>query len=407
MSTDAIIGDLMTETGRGNPYPLYAKLHEIGPASASAGNPNFFVVNGYREANAVLRNPGFGRWDEQPQPGTEWAGHASLTSLNHSLLDLNPPDHTRIRRLMSAVFTPRRTAALAPAIESSVQALLDAMADNGTADRPVDFMDEFAFRVPVAVICELLGVPEADRYRFRALAWDLGIALELIDDPAKLAPADEATVQLHEYFSALAAERRAEPRDDLTSALVQEADEADGSLSEEELLSNLTLLLLAGFETTTNLFGNGLALLFERPGLAAAVRAGTAPVTDFVEEVLRFDSPVQLTSRVARTEGLDVAGIPVPLGAEVLVLLGAANHDPARFRDPGVFDWTRPDNQPLSFGAGGHYCLGAALARLEATTAFPMLLRRFPALAPAEGVQRIRSDRLVLRGFRTLPVTVT
>ncbi len=175
MSTDAIIGDLMTETGRANPYPLYAKLHEIGPASASGGNPNFFVANGYREVNAVLRNPGFGRWDEQPEPGTEWAGHASLTSLNRSLLDLNPPDHTRIRRLMSAVFTPRRTAALAPAIEASVQSLLDAMAQNGADGRPIDFMDEFAFRVPVTVICELLGVPEADRYRFRALAWDLTV----------------------------------------------------------------------------------------------------------------------------------------------------------------------------------------------------------------------------------------
>lgn len=404
MSTGAIIGDLMTETGRADPYPLYGKLHEIGPASAIG--ENYFVVNSYREANAVLRNHAFGKWEQEPEPGSGWDGHASLATLSRSMLELNPPDHTRVRRLMSAVFSPRRTAGLAPAIENSVQALLDAIARSGADGEPVDFMDEFAFRMPVAVICELLGVPEADRYRFRGMAWNLGIALELVDDPSLLGPADEATLEMREYFGDLIARRRAEPRDDLISALVQEADAADGGLSEDELLSNLVLLLFAGFETTTNLFGNGLALLFDRPALAAGLRAGSLPVADFIEEVLRFDSPVQLTSRVVRAVGLDVAGIPVPLGAEVLVLLGAANHDPARFHDPGVFDPLRPDNQPLSFGAGGHYCLGAALARLEAVTAFPMLLRRFPGLAAAEGAERIRSDRLVLRGFRTLPVTV-
>ena len=404
MSAEAIVGDLLSEAGRANPYPLYAKLHELGPVSAA--DRNFFVVNGYREVNAVLRNPGFGKFNEQPEPGTEWDGHASLAALSRSLLELNPPDHARVRRLMSAAFTPRRTAALASAIEGSVQALLDAMAAKGANGQPIDFMDEFAFRMPVAVICELLGVPEADRYRFRRLAYDLAITLELISDPAVLIPADAATQELNEYFSALIAERRTEPRDDLTSALIQEADAADGNLSEDELLSNLVLLLFAGFETTTNLFGNGLAVLFDRPELAAGLRAGTVPVTDFIEEVLRFDSPVQLTSRMARSADLDVAGTPIPVGAELLLLIGAANHDPARFPDPGVFDSTRPDNQPLSFGAGAHYCLGAALARLEAATAFPMLLRRFPAIAPAEAVERIRSDRLVLRGFRTLPITV-
>jgi cytochrome P450 len=307
---------------------------------------------------------------------------------------------------MSAVFTPRRTAALGPAIERMVESLLDAMAQQGADGQPVDFMEEFAFRMPVAVVGELLGMPEADRYRFRQLAYDLAASMELISDPATLAPADAAAVELSEYFTALIASRRAKPADDLTTALVQQTDAEDGNLSGEELLSNLILLLFAGFETTTNLLGNGLALLFDRPDLSAGLRAGTVPVAGFVEESLRFDAPVQLTSREARTDGLEVGGIPVPRGSEVLLLLGAANHDPARFTDPGAFDPARPDNQPLSFGAGAHYCLGAALARLEATTAFPELLRRFPKLAPAEGVERIRSDRLVLRGFRTLPVTV-
>ena len=404
MSAEEIVGGLMTEAGRADPYSLYARLHELGPVSAVG--PDYFVANGYREVNAVLRNPGLGKWGRPPQDGDEWVGYTAYSTLGQSILELNPPDHTRVRRLMSAVFTPRRTAGLAPAIESTIRALLDSMAESGADGRAVDFMDEFAFRLPVSVICELLGVPEADRYRFRGLAQDLGGTFELIDDPAVLGLADAATRELVEYFTGLIAERRAEPREDLVSALLQETDAADGSLSEAELIGNLVLLLFAGFETTTNLLGNGLALLFDRPPVAAGLRAGGLPVADFVEEVLRFDSPVQLTSRVAKSKGVEVAGLPVPVGAEVLLLLGAANHDPARFTDPRVFDPLRPDNQPLSFGAGGHFCLGAALARLEAATAFPMLLRRFPDLAPADGAERIRSDRLVLRGFRTLPVTV-
>lgn len=403
-TSDAVIGELNTEAGRADPYPLYAKLHEIGPASRVAGM--LFVANAYREVNAVLRNPGFGKWEAIGQTFPEIAEHPSLTRLNQSILDANPPNHTRVRRLMSTVFTPRRTAALAPAIAGIVENLLDAMADGGADGPPVDFMDAFAFRVPVSVICELLGIPEADRYRFRTLIKDLAIALELVSDLSVLGPADAAMLECEDYFAALVAARRADPRDDLTSALVHEADQADGRLTEEELLGNLVLLLLAGFETTTNLFGNGLAVLFDRPELATGLRDGTVPVAGFVEEVLRFDSPVQLTSRLALVDGLDVAGMPVPKGAEVLLLLGAANHDPQRFVDPERFDPERPDNQPLSFGAGAHYCLGAALARLEAVTAFPLLLSRFPDLAPAKDAERTRNDRLVLRGYQTFPVLV-
>jgi cytochrome P450 len=236
---------------------------------------------------------------------------------------------------------------------------------------------------------------------------DVAIALEMISDLAVLAPADAAMLEIEKYFTALVAERRAAPRDDLTSALIHDADQGDGRLSEEELLSNLVLLLLAGFETTTNLFGNALAVLFDQPHLAAGLRAGAVSASGFVEEVLRFDSPVQLTSRLALVDGLQVAGMPVPKGSEVLLLLGAANRDQARFPEPERFDPDRPDNQPLSFGAGAHYCLGAALARLEAVTAIPLLLERFPDLAPAKDAERIRADRLVLRGYRTFPVALS
>lgn len=401
----AIIGELFTEAGRADPYPLYVKLHELGPASHVDGP--FFVANAYHEVNAVLRNPAFGKWADNALSVPELAEHPSLTRFNKSILDMNPPSHTRVRRLMATVFTPRRVAALESAITDIVNQLLDAMADSGADGSPVDFMDSFAFRVPISVICELLGIPEADRYRFRALMQDVAIALEMISDLSVLAPADVAMVEIEKYFTALIAERRADPRDDLTSALIDEVDQGDGRLSEEELLSNLVLLLLAGFETTTNLFGNALAVLFDQPRLAAQLRAGTVPVSDFVEEVLRFDSPVQLTSRLAMTDGLQVAGIPVPKGAEVLLLLGAANRDPARFPEPERFIPDRPDNAPLSFGAGAHYCLGAALARLEAVTAIPLLLDRFPDLAPAKEAERIRMDRLVLRGYQTFPVVLS
>lgn len=403
--SEAIIGELFTEAGRADPYPLYVKLHELGPASQVDGP--FFVANAYHEVNSVLRNPGFGKWAQNQESWPELADHPSLTRFSKSILDTNPPDHTRVRRLMATVFTPRRAAALTPAIAGIVGKLLDQMAESGADGSPVDFMDLFAFRVPVSVICELIGIPEPDRYRFRGLMQDLAITLELINDLSVLGPADAATLEIEEYFTALIAERRAAPRDDLISALIHDADEGDGRLSEEELLSNLVLLLLAGFETTTNLIGNGLAVLFERPQLAAGLRDGTIPAAGFVEEVLRFDSPVQLTSRLAMTDGLQVAGIPVPKGSEVMLLLGAANWDPARFPEPERFDPARPDNQPLSFGAGAHFCLGAALARLEAATAFPLLLDRFPGLAPAADAERIRNDRLVLRGYQTFPVVVS
>jgi cytochrome P450 len=410
-----LVMELMGSQGRADPYPYYRRLRGMGPV-VQAG-PGFYVANSYAMVNAVLRNPGFGKWQVASDPDSEWADHASITSMNRSILETNPPHHTRAKRLLSAVFTPRRVGGLAPAIEATTDALLDGLAEagagagaeGGAGGAPVDFMDLFAYRLPVSVICELIGVPQEDRFRFRDLSHDLTASLEFVDDPSTLGPADAATLELQAYFTALIAERRAHPRDDLISALLHETDGEDARLSEDELLSNLLLLFVAGFETTTNLLGNGLAILFERPRIANGLRAGRLPVADFVEEVLRYDSPVQATSRGALVDGLEVGGVPVPQGSEILLLLGGANRDPERFTDPESFDPLRPDNQPLSFGAGGHYCLGAALARLEGAVAFPRLLARFPQLAPAEGegAERIRADRLILRGYRSLPVTLS
>ncbi|WP_433892075.1 cytochrome P450 [Streptomyces sp. CA-111067] len=415
MNAAAIVQALMEPAGRADPYPLYAQAHRLGPVLAVADG--VFLVSGYAAVNQVLRDPGFGLPDLARVADRVGAGAGALSSMSRSILRTNPPDHGRMRSLISQVFTPRRIAALQPSVEDAVRRLLDELEGAGADGRAVDFMDRFAFRLPVTVICDLLGVPPADHQRFRRLASDLTGALELSPDAAQLEgaarsedPAEAAAGELTAYFAHLIGERRTRPGDDLVSTLVAARDADAGRLSDEELLANLVLLLVAGFETTTDLLGNGLAVLLDRPGLAADLRDGRIGTAGFVEEVLRHDSPVQLTTRLARAGGLAVEGVPVPAGSTALLLLGAANRDPARYPDPDTFDPTRTDSRPLSFGAGPHVCLGNSLARLEASAAFPRLLARFPGLAhdPDPGTapagRPTRRDRLVLRGYWTLPI---
>ncbi|GLY75476.1 cytochrome P450 [Actinoallomurus iriomotensis] len=400
-----IMEALLAPAGRTDPFPLYAEAHRMGPVSAIADG--LFLVCGYAAVNQVLRDPGFGLPDTAPRrrEETDTAGDDALRSMSRSILRANPPDHERMRSLISQVFTPRRIISMRPAIEDAVDDLLDRLGEAGADGRPADFMNEFAFPLPVTVICELLGVPRADRHRFRPLATDLTEALELSGTTVAPGPADAAARELGGYFTHLIDERRAAPGDDLVSVLVAVRDADDGRLSDEELLANLILLLVAGFETTTNLLGNGLAILFDHPGVSAALRSEEIAISAFVEEVLRYDSPVQVTTRLARASGLVVEGIPIPEGSDVILLIGAANRDPHRYRDPDRFDPARSDIKPLSFGAGPHICIGNSLARLEASVAFHRLLARFPTLSAAPAPARTRRDRLVLRGYETLPVT--
>jgi cytochrome P450 len=398
----AIIDALMTSAGRTDPFPIYAQAHELGPVLAIADR--IFLVCGYEAINHVLRDPGFGpaaltastdRAEAQPEN--------TLRSMNQSILWANPPDHPRIRSLMSRVFTPRRVAAQQPAIEATVELLLDRLA---SADgQSVDFMNQFAFALPVTVICQMLGVPTADHHRFRTLAADLTQILELSAD--KSDSADAAAHELAGYFTTLIQQRRAAPHDDLVSALVAAREADDGQLSDAELLTNLILLLVAGFETTTNLLGNGLAIWLQHPEIRRGIQSEQITTTGFIEEVLRYDSPVQMTTRQAYGDGCIVEGTPIPHSSELILLIGAANRDPRRYHDPDRFDPTRTDIKPLSFGAGPHICLGNGLARLEAAVAFPRLLARFPALTAASDAPAIRRDRLVLRGYETLPIHVT
>ncbi|NUS16770.1 MAG: cytochrome P450 [Streptomyces sp.] len=395
--------ELLAPGGREDPYPLYARALAAGPVLDIGGG--YFLVSGYDAVNKALRGPGWGVSGAQALPQDREANFA-IDLLARSVLESDPPEHSRMRSLMNSVFTPRRIAAYEPMITDAVGELLDRLAELGADGAPVDFMAEFAFLLPVTVICEMLGVPRADRHRFRALASGLTTALEFTSDADALAPANAAATELAGYFRDLVADRRARPRDgdDLVGALVAARDTEDGRLSEPELLANLSLLLVAGFETTTDLLGNGLRLLFAHQEAADLLRSGRGEVAPFVEEVLRYESPVQLTTRVALTDQ-ELAGVPVPEGSRAVLLVGAANRDPARYEQPDRFDPTRTGSRPLSFGAGAHVCIGNGLARLEAAVAFPRLLSRFPHLAPAG--TPARRDRVVLRGYRTLPVRVT
>jgi cytochrome P450 len=402
MDATEILTTLSTPAGRADPYPLYAELHEMGEAVA-LGPSDVFVV-GYDAISSVLRDPGFRVFDEATFDASfpDWRANPVFVQGMDWILNLNAPRHSRIRSLIAHAFTARRISGLEPAIAKIADELIDAMADSGADGSVVEFMHDFAFLLPVTVICELIGIPEADRERFRPIARDIAGVFE-ITDAETLPVINAAAVDLLAYFTELATTRRADPRDDLLTDLLAVSDEADGRLTDAELLHNLTLLLVAGFETTTNLLGNGLHLVLEDPRAAAAglTDVSVSPAA-FVEEVLRFDSPVQLTSRIGYET--ELGGVPIADQAGVVKLLGAGNRDPRRFADPGRFDPMRQEGGPLSFGGGPHFCIGAALARLEGTVAFPRLFGRFPAIAAAG--DPVRRDRLVLRGFETLPITV-
>ncbi|MDQ1742860.1 MAG: cytochrome hydroxylase [Pseudonocardiales bacterium] len=392
------IRELVGSPGRTHPYPRYERLREHGPVVPI--RPGLTVVVGYAECDAALRD---NRLRVQDGPSydsiyPEWREHPALRGYIDSMLYRNPPDHARMRRLVSGGFTPRRVSELRPAIERLTERLLDRLATAGAADAPVDFIAEFASRLPIAVISALLGVPERDQSWFRRIAADVTIALEGITNTQELAVADVAMQDLGNYFLALIERRRLDPVDDVVSALVHAGGER---LSEQQLVANMMLLLTAGFETTSFLLGHCLLLALHNSDHAARLRTEPEFALGYVEEMLRFEAPVQATSRWAAVE-VDLLGHLVPAGTKLVLILGAANRDPSRFAEPDRFDPDREAVQPLSFGAGSHFCLGAPLSRMEAQIALPRLLRRFPRLSAA-GVP-VRRDTWVGRGLDELPI---
>ena len=390
----ALLEELTTPAGREDPYPLYERLRAISPVVRSGDGA--LVVTRFADCTTAVRDPRLGQLppDMLASAGyPDWAEHPALRLMFTSLLMLNPPDHTRLRRLVSGTFTARRVEALRPAIARMVDDLLDGM--TGT----VDFVAAFAFPLPVNVIGELLGVPAPDRAQFQVLVRDWTQVLDTLT-PGALRRADAAAATIRGYLAGLAADRRRTPGADLLSALVA-AEQTGSQLSEDELLTTAALLFAAGFETTTNLLANGLVALLRNPGQLRLLREQPDLVRPAVEELLRFDSPVQIVSRITTTR-IELGGLTVPAGEHVVAYLGAGNRDPDRFTEPHRLDLGRNDNAPLSFGGGSHYCLGAPLARLEAQLALPALLRRFPRLSQSGTPQR--RDSLSIRGFTRLPV---
>ncbi|WP_117208437.1 cytochrome P450 [Allorhizocola rhizosphaerae] len=403
MDARAAYDALFTKEGRANPYPFYASLHAHGQALDLSQPRPSATIHGYDAVHQLLRDPNFRVIDAErvDQTRPSWREHPALVVFMNSMMFSNDPTHGRLRRHVSWAFAPRRITALTDSIIRLVDELLDTIAAKGSAGEPVDFMAEFAYALPSNVIGALLGVPEEDRAWFRPHVIAIGGVLDG-GDAGKLAAGDEAAAELMEYFARLVDARRKSPADDLVSALVQ-GWESDAALTETQLLATLTLLFNAGFETTTHLLGNGLSILLDNPDRMPELREDPSRASAFVDEFLRMEAPAQFTTRYA-AEDAEVYGVTVPAGTTVLVMFGAANHDPSRFPKPGVFDPDRPANAALTFSAGPHFCPGAALTRLEGEIAFSRLVRRFPMITPAGASTRL--DQLALRGFTHIPIRV-
>jgi cytochrome P450 len=400
--TEPLFNPLAPEFIR-DPYPSYERLRTTDPMHLTPFGA--FVASRHAEASLVLRDKRFGKdfVDRSVRRyGPQAMDEPIFRHMSHWMLQQDPPDHTRLRGLVVKAFTARRVEDMRPRIQHVVDQSLDRVADRGH----MDLIEDFAFRLPVTIICDMLGIPEEHRETFFQSSREGGRLLDPV--PLSRAEIDEANTgnaaaQL--YFQQLFELRRRSPGDDLTTQLVQ-AEEDGSKLSNEELTANIMLLFGAGHETTVNLIGNGLLALHRNPDQLALLKGNPALITNAIEEFLRYDSSVQLTGRVALEDIDDLGGKKIPKGESVLCLLGSANRDPEVYPDhPDRLDITRPNVRPLSFGGGIHFCLGAQLARLEAEVAIATLLRRLPDLRLDDAENPKWRPTFVLRGLKTLPAS--
>jgi hypothetical protein len=384
-----------------DPYPHYHRLRTADPVHRSA--LGFFVASRHDHVSSILRDRRFGKdfvGRMTRRHGSEIMEEPVYRSMRHWMLQQDPPDHTRLRGLVVKAFTARRVEDMRPRIQAIVDSALDRVAPQGH----MDLIADFAYRLPVTVICEMLGIPQEEHEMFHSGARGNGRLLDPV--PLSRAEIDEANagnLASAEYFRGLFDLRRREPGDDLTTQLVR-AEEEGSRLSNEELTANIILLFGAGHETTVNLIGNGLLALHRHRDQLRRLRDDPSLVANAIEEFLRYDSSVQLTGRVA-LEDVTVGATAVPKGEGVLCLLGAANRDPAVYPDPDRLDIARPNIRPLSFGGGIHFCLGAQLARIEAEIAIATLLRRLPGLALDDADHPDWRPTFVLRGLNRLPAS--
>ncbi len=389
-----------------NPFPLFAQVRELGavhPATLADGHDAWLVVR-YEEAMAALNDPRLSKNMHaalssgsdvvaEGLPGPEFARH---------MLTVDPPDHTRLRRLVSAAFSPRRMEALRPHVQTITDDLLDDIAAQGPQTR-VDLVAGFAFPLPFTVICELLGVPHLDR---APLGREFTRLLVPTSTEAEYAAAKQASDAVVGMLKELVAAKQANPGDDLVSALISARD-GDERLDNQELLSTIFQLMVAGHDTTASLIGNSVVALFRNPAQLSELRRDPDKIPAAIEELLRYDAPVPHTTFRYTVEPVMLGGVTIPAGAQVIICLAAANRDAGRYTDPESLEVDRAVSRHLAFGHGVHHCLGAPLARMEGHLALGSLLRRFPELAlaaPSSDLHWEHGDGLVLRGLSELPV---
>jgi cytochrome P450 len=396
--------DLFDPVFKADPYPTYARLRSSAPVHRATmpDGRGVWLITRYEDVLAVLKDERFVKnWRSALTP--EQLAEippipAVMKPLSQNMLDTDPPDHERLRALVSKAFTPRLIERMRPRVQAIADGLLDAVQDRGD----MDLIDDYAFPLPITVIAELLGVPAEDRNNFREWS-DAAVSGNASQEYLEeiLIPHMQAFT---DYLRALFEEKHANPKDDLVSALVQ-AEEAGDRLSEDELLGMVFLLLVAGHETTVNLIGNGVLALLQHPDQLRKLEDDPSLFKPAVEELLRYDGPVETSTERFAREDVDMGGTVIPRGEMVLVVLAAADRDPERFSDPDDLDITRTDNRHLAFGKGIHHCLGAPLARMEGQIAISTLLRRMPNLR-LKGSPESLSWRpgMILRGLRGLPV---
>ncbi|HEX8706221.1 MAG TPA: cytochrome P450 [Myxococcaceae bacterium] len=401
MSTQANRSELWSPEARIDPMPVIAQLRQEAPVvrqfNPHQGAPVWLVTR-YKESVEFLRDPRFIKDKEKLSPTARnlYFRVSEFAALDRHMLNQDPPAHTRLRALIGKAFTPRRVEALRPRIAALCHQLLDTLQPQGS----MELISAFAFPLPITVIAEMLGVPREDHVRFRE--W-----VTIIFTPAvggDFEPLRRAAKELHLYLTDFLARRRAEPGDDLTSALIS-AEEQGAHLTSEELLAMVFLLMVAGHETTVNLLSSGMRALLENPEQLQRLRSNPALIDPAVEELLRYCGPVKTTTPRFALEELEFAGQRIPAEEMIVSLLLSTGRDPEQFTDPDRLDLTRSPNRHIAFGFGMHFCVGAPLARLEASIAFPILLERLPKVRLAVPASELRwRNNLLMHGMEKLPL---
>jgi cytochrome P450 len=385
-----------------NPYPFYHRLRAVDPMHLTP--IGLYVASRHADVVSILRDKRFGKDFKGRMSrrfGPQILDEPIYRSMSHWMLQQDPPDHGRLRGLVVRAFTARRVEDMRPRIQAIVDGIIDRVEPRGH----MDLIADFAFRLPVIVICDMLGIPEDHREMFFTSSRDGGRLLDLAPlSSDEIKEQNASNLATAEYFRGLFDLRRRKPGDDLTTHLVH-AEEAGNKLSNEELTANIILLFGAGHETTVNLIGNGLLALHRNPDQLRLLMGDPSLMPNAIEELLRYDSSVQVTGRTTLEDVDDAGGIPLPQGRSVICLLGSANRDPAVYADPDRLDIKRTDIRPLSFGGGIHYCLGAQLARIEGEVAIATLLRRLPNLRIDDLDHPDWRQTFVLRGLNELPAS--